>query len=111
MNKYEVGNIINVCVTAVEPYGAFVSVGDGYSGLIHISEITGKYINDINNYIKVGDMLNAKIIDVDNNTKHLKLSLKNVRRSLKETDLGFFLLKDLLPIWMKEKLNQIEKNK
>lgn len=111
MEKYKVGDIINVCVTAVEPYGAFVNVDDEYSGLIHISEITGKYINNISNYIKVGDMLNAKIIDVDSNTKHLKLSLKSVNGTLKETDLGFFLLKDLLPIWIKEKLVQMKKEK
>lgn len=109
MDKYKIGDIIKVYVTAVEPYGAFVKVDDAFSGLIHISEINGKYINDINNYVKIGDILNARIVDIDENTKHLKLSLKNIHESLKETNLGFFLLKDLLPIWMDEKLKEIEK--
>lgn len=116
MKKYNLGNIIKVIVTAIEPYGAFVKIDDEYTGLIHISEITGKYINDIKNYISVGDILNAKIIDIDDEEKHIKLSLKNINfnrknneDSLKETDLGFFLLKDLLPKWIDDKLKEIEK--
>ena len=52
--KYRKGEIINVEVTAIEPYGAFVKVDDVYTGLIHISEINGYYISDIYSVILDG---------------------------------------------------------
>ena len=48
MSKYEVGKIVIGCVTGVENYGIFVSLDEYYSGLIHISEISTKFVKDIN---------------------------------------------------------------
>lgn len=118
MEYYHIGDIVDVNVTAVESYGAFVKVDEVYTGLIHISEITGKFIDNINNYIKVGDIISAKIIDIDNEKKHIKLTSKglilprkNSKAPLVETDLGFFLLKDLLPKWIKDKIDEMKKCK
>ncbi len=112
MNEYENGKIVRVKVTAIETYGAFVILDHGYTGLIHISEINGRYIDDINNYLRVGEELNARIINVDNDNKQLKLTLKDVnndnRKLLKDTNLGFLLLKDLLPKWIDDKIKDIQ---
>lgn len=116
--KYQIDNIIKVKVSAIEKYGAFVVVDEYYKGLIHISEINGKFIRDINEYFKVGDILFAKILDIDEESKQLKLTLKNIdnpynnkRDNLEETKLGFSLLEDLLPKWIDDKLKEIQKNK
>lgn len=116
--KYQIDNIIKVKVSAIEKYGAFVIANDDYKGLIHISEINGKFIQDINNYFKVGDILSAKILDIDKENKKLKLTLKGIKNTyntkkdnLEETKLGFSLLEDLLPKWIDEKLNEMQKNK
>ena len=118
MNKYKEGSIIKVLVTAIEPYGAFVRIDDEYTGLIHISEINGNYIKNINDYFEVGDVLSARVEEVDENTKHIKLTHKGVknrykfmRKELKDTELGFELLEELLPKWIDNKLKEIENSK
>ena len=106
--KYRKGEIINVEVTAIEPYGAFVKVDDVYTGLIHISEINGYYINDIYKIFSVGDFVKAKIYSIDDEKKQIKFTMKNLksneakshRNKLIETKSGFSNLKDNLPKWI-----------
>ncbi|MBO6145704.1 MAG: S1 RNA-binding domain-containing protein [Bacilli bacterium] len=117
MSKYNVNQIIIGKVNAIKPYGIFVVVDDIYTGLIHISQINGKYINDINDYFKVGDEIKVRVIEVDEDKKQLKLSTVNLlknktkRSKLTETSLGFELFDEILQDWIDEKLNEIEKNK
>ena len=51
MNKYKKGDVVKVRITAIEKYGAFAMIDEEYSGLIHISEITKKYVRDITDFI------------------------------------------------------------
>lgn len=119
MSKYKKYDILKAKVTSIEPYGIFVSVDNEYSGLIHISEITGGYIRNINNYLKKGQIINVRVLDVIEEKKQLKLSMKGLRERrkqkrrnyLKESSEGFRPLKDNLPKWMKMIENEIEKCK
>lgn len=113
MSKYNVNQIISGKVNAIKPYGIFVIIDDVYTGLIHISQINGKYISDINDYFKVGDNIRVRIMDVDEEKKQLKLSTINLRSKsrLPETTLGFELFEEILQDWIDEKLDEIEKNK
>jgi general stress protein 13 len=117
VEKYMKGRILKGVVTGIEPYGVFVQFDDYYSGLIHISEISDGFVKNPADYVKVGEIINAKIIDVDDQMGHLKLSIKNikykektpmVRRKIIETSLGFKTLSYNLPIWIKESLSTIE---
>jgi general stress protein 13 len=112
------GRILKGVVTGIEPYGVFVQFDDYYSGLIHISEISDGFVKDPADYVKIGEIINTKIIDVDDQMGHLKLSIKNiqykekratVRRKIKETNLGFKTLSYCLPFWIQESLKNIEK--
>lgn len=108
---YKVNQIINVKVSSIKSFGIFVIVDEYYTGLIHISQITGKYIKNINNIFKVGDVIKAKIIEVDDNRKQLKLStigLINKSNILEETPLGFDLFKEILQEWIDEKLDEMK---
>ncbi len=107
-----IGQIIEGKVTGIQPYGAFVSFDDGYTGLIHISEISNKFVKDIGFFIKEDQKVIAKIIDVDQDTKHLSLSIKalekNQRRKKYITDmpgdkLGNKSVLDNLNKWIEEK--------
>ena len=117
MSKYNINQIIRVKVNSIKPYGIFVIVDDMYTGLIHISQINGKYIKDINDYFKEGEEIRVRIIDVDEEKKQLKLSTINMKKTdnknskLPETTLGFELFEEILPEWIDEKLDEIEKNK
>ena len=115
MASYKKGDITKASVTDIKPYGAFVTLDDEYSGLIHISEIVDGYIRNINDFINVGDELNVKVIDVDEKSHHVRLSTKETlgktaRMKIKETKLGFQPLRDNLDKWVDEKLNEINKN-
>lgn len=118
MKKYNVNDIISVTVTSIETYGAFVKIDEEYTGLIHISEINGKFIKNINDYFKINNVLKAKILEIDEDKKQIKLTLKNVRKKKRKNKLyevgqGFNLLEENLPKWIKSAKNEMEivKNK
>lgn len=71
----EIGSIVEGKVTGVMPFGAFVSFGGGKSGMVHISEITKEYIENINDYVKNGDLVKVKVIGIDKAGK-ISLSIK-----------------------------------
>ena len=112
MSKYKKGKIVNCTVSGIESYGIFVSLDDYYSGLIHISEITNGFVKNTTDYAKVGETIKAKILDVDEDECHVKLTIKNVDyrienpriRKIKETEHGFEKLKEMLPKWVNDKI-------
>ena len=71
----EKGTILEGKVTGVMPFGAFVSLPNNESGLVHISEITKEYIEDIKDHIKQGDIVKVKVLGVDKSGK-INLSIK-----------------------------------
>jgi len=71
-----VGTVVTGTVEQIMPYGAFVSIGDDLSGLLHISQICGRRIKSPSEVIKVGDTVNVKIIDVKDGK--VSLSMKAV---------------------------------
>ncbi len=76
ISRLVVGTVVSGTVEQIMPYGAFVSIGDDLSGLLHISQICAKRIKSPNEVIKVGDTVNVKIIDVKDGK--VSLSMKAV---------------------------------
>lgn len=72
----EVGEIYKGVIKNIATYGAFVEIMPGRDGLLHISEVDHKRIENLNTYFKVGDEIEVKLIDIDPQTKKLKLSRK-----------------------------------
>ena len=103
VHKYQKNELVKGIVTGIEKYGIFVSVGD-YTGLIHISEISRAFVKDPNDFAKIGDEIEAEIIDVDYENKKLKLSKKNLNKDFKEIGEGFKPLEEKLESWIKEKI-------
>ena len=118
MTKYKEGDIVKAKITAIEKYGAFASIDEEYSGLIHISELTEKFVRDITEYVEIGDEINVKILLIPEEHNQLRLSAKDVngdlhkskRKKIKETVFGFYLLKTALPGWISKKMEEINKN-
>ena len=83
--KLKVDDTVTGTITGVVDFGAFVNVS-GIEGLIHISEISWDRVEDPNDYVKVGDQLEAKIIAIDKD--RLSLSLKQLQEDpwVKETE-------------------------
>ena len=76
--KIKRGDIIDVKITGIQPYGAFASLPDNSTGLIHISEISDKFVKSIDSFVKVGQSIKVKVIDFDESTNHARLSLKAI---------------------------------
>lgn len=115
--NYRTGDIIKVTVTSIENYGIFVKVDEEYNGLIHISEMSKKFVTNVRNFAFPGETIYAKIVDVDTIKNQMKLSIKSIdyrltsrKGRLMESPNGFSKLKEMLPIWIDTKLKEIEYN-
>ena len=70
-----VGSIVDGKVTGIMKFGAFVSLPEGRSGLVHISEIAYTYVSEVSDYLQVGQEVKVKIIGIDDNGR-INLSIK-----------------------------------
>lgn len=77
-SKYNKGQVVEVVVTGIAKFGAFVSLEDGSTGLIHISEISDCYIQDISSFLKVGEKYKAMIIGEGEKENTYQLSIKKL---------------------------------
>ena len=116
MEKFYPGQIIKCSVTGVVKYGIFVRVNKNYTGLIHISEVSKYFVKNINDYAMVGDMLYCKVLEVDEDSKKLKLSIKGIDYKSRmeivrklESKNGFKPLKDNLINWIEEYKKHLNK--
>lgn len=73
--ELEVGSIVEGKVTGITKFGAFVSLPEGKSGLVHISEIAYTYVNDVSEHLQVGQDVTVKIIGIDESGR-INLSIK-----------------------------------
>ena len=73
----EVGSILEGKVTSIMKFGAFVSLGNGRSGLVHISEIANTFVNDVHDFLQEGQEVKVKVISIDQ-ANRINLSIKQV---------------------------------
>lgn len=111
MKKYEIGDIVKGKVTGVEDYGIFLLIDSNVTGLIHISEISPFFVKNVADYAKIGDVLEAKVLEYDDKEQKMKLSIKDLVEETKkksngivETKTGFSNLKSILNDWIDEKI-------
>ena len=115
MDGIKINDIIEVTITGIQKYGAFVLINDKYDGLIHISEISSGYVKNINDYIKIKDKIYAQVVDIDEENNKFKLSIKNIDyrndgkiiNSDDNFSNGFEPLKEHLDLWINEKIKEI----
>ena len=75
-NKYSVGDVAQVKVVKLMPFGAFAEVVDGVDGLIHISQIANRRIGKPEDVLTVGDVVEAKITAIDEDKHKISLSIR-----------------------------------
>lgn len=114
--EYKIGDIITSKVTGIQSYGVFVALDKHTQGLIHISECQHGYVTNLEQVIYVGDEVEAMVIDIDEYTKKISLSLRalenleipsNVkprrqRRRRFTPQIGFETLREMMPTWIEE---------
>ena len=116
--KYKIGDIIEGKVVCIKPYGIFIELDKHKCGLVHISEISNKYIYNIGKEIRHNEIVRVKIIDYDDENKRYRLSIKAIHNTIRKEkyyrysnktkpilSIGFKSLEDNLQRMIKEKLN------
>ncbi len=71
----EVGNILEGKVSGITKFGAFVSLPGGETGMVHISEIAPTFVNEITDFVKLGDTVKVKVLSLGDGKK-ISLSIK-----------------------------------
>ena len=123
-NYFEKDQIVEGIVTRIKKYGVFLSFDNGYVGLLHISEISTNFVNNINSYFSLGDKIKVLIKKIDQCNKFLFVSIKDLPDELnpyKEIlpskkivsylkDINFSKLEKALPKMIEEELEREDKN-
>ncbi|AJH78286.1 S1 domain-containing RNA-binding protein [Heyndrickxia coagulans] len=74
----EAGSKLQGKVTGITHFGAFVELPDGSTGLVHISEVADNYVKDIHDHLKVGDIVEVKVLNVEKDGK-IGLSIRKAK--------------------------------
>src|SRR5712692_622894 len=67
--ELEVGAVVEATVQRITPYGAFLQLEDGKIGLVHISEIDRNYVRSVEEHLRLGDKVQAKIVAIKEDGK------------------------------------------
>ena len=73
--QLEVGAIVEGKVTGFTAFGAFVDLGEGKKGMVHISEVATEFVKDIKDHLNIGQVVKAKIISISEDGK-ISLSIR-----------------------------------
>ena len=83
VREFEVGQIYYGTVTRTTSFGAFVDIGGGKEGLLHISKISNKRVEKVEDVLSVGDEIKVKVYEIDSQGR-INLSMKDLETSNKE---------------------------
>ena len=76
LSEFHIGDIVKVQIVNLAAFGAFAQIIPGIDGLIHISQITQKRVTDVSTVLSIGQIVNAKITDIEQDKNRVSLSMK-----------------------------------
>lgn len=80
-----VGQIVEGKITGITNFGVFVDLGEGKSGLVHISEVARSYVSDIKEFVKLNDVVKMKVLNIGEDGK-ISLSIKKALEPEKQEE-------------------------
>ncbi|HGJ67108.1 TPA: 30S ribosomal protein S1 [bacterium] len=83
--KYAIGSVVTGRIVNITNFGAFAKLEEGVEGLIHISELDEKHVDNPNEVVSIGDELELKVISLDPEERRIGLSLKEVKSDQERT--------------------------
>ncbi|MDE6427307.1 MAG: bifunctional 4-hydroxy-3-methylbut-2-enyl diphosphate reductase/30S ribosomal protein S1 [Ruminococcus sp.] len=81
MNNYKVGDVVNATIVSITAYGAFAQIIDGVDGLIHISKIADRKVENVKDVLSVGDEVTVKITSIEEDRKRVSISMRDVEET------------------------------
>ena len=80
MEKYKPGTVVEAPVTSIQAFGAFVDLGDGIDGMIHIGDMANdKRIDHPRDVVKEGQIVRAVVLDIDKDRRRIRMGLKQLQ--------------------------------
>ncbi|SPF45098.1 4-hydroxy-3-methylbut-2-enyl diphosphate reductase [Candidatus Desulfosporosinus infrequens] len=76
--KYPVGSLVQGIVVRIATFGAFIQLEDGIDGLVHISQLADHRVNKVEEVLKVGERVNARVLECKPEEKRISLSIRKV---------------------------------
>ena len=86
MNEYALGDVVKVQIVSITPFGAFAQIIPGVDGLIHISQIALERVTDVSKVLSIGQTVDAKITEIDEEKARVSLSIKALLESGEGSD-------------------------
>lgn len=80
-----VGQIVEGKITGITNFGVFVDLGEGKTGMVHISEVARTYVNDIKEHVKLNDVVKMKVLNIGEDGK-ISLSIKRALEPERNTE-------------------------
>ena len=77
LGDLQVGDVKDAKISSIVNFGAFVDIG-GMDGLVHVSELSWRHVENPNEIVKVGDAVTVKVLEIDNDKERISLSIKQV---------------------------------
>lgn len=77
--QFPVGAVLTGKVVRIAPFGAFVALADGIDGLVHISQISWEHIDKVEDALAIGQEVQVKVLEVDEDRKRISLSIKDLK--------------------------------
>lgn len=75
-NNYKVGDVTSAKIVSIMPFGAFAEICDGIDGLIHISQVADKRIDNVKDVLSIGQEIDVKITEIDLDKKRISISMR-----------------------------------
>ena len=85
-NTYNVGDVVKATVVSITPFGAFAQIIEGVDGLIHISQIADKRVDNVNDILSVGQEVDVKITEIDIENKRISISIRALLENSEEAE-------------------------
>lgn len=118
----KIGDTFKGKITGIKPYGAFIELEDGQTGLVHISEIKTGYVDNIYDQLSLDQAVSVQVIDIDEYSQKASLSMRSLEQESQATGnrhrfsnsrykIGFKPLGDNLTDWIAEGMAYIKAKK
>ena len=86
MSNYNVDDVVKATIVSITSFGAFAQIIDGVDGLIHISQIADRKVENVKDVLSVGDVVDVKIIDIDTESKRISISIRALIEGQEEAE-------------------------
>ena len=84
--QYAIDDVVKATIVSTTSFGAFAQIIDGVDGLIHISQLADKKVENVKDIVSVGDVVDVKIIDIDDESKRISISIRELLEDAAEAD-------------------------